>query len=91
MAECYHCGAWIDKGQGYRRSVHTGSFDRTTLGSRSTSISTGNRHSLRTLCEACATANDIAVKERHAKNQRDMLIIAVVIAVFLLFLFAGKH
>jgi len=86
MAECYHCGGWIDKGQGYRRNVHTGSSSRTSYGTRSSNYSTGDRYALRTLCASCATTND-AAQEKARKNVKiALVIIAVLVFSFLFFI-----
>lgn len=57
MAECYLCGTWIPKGEGYRRRVQTGTSQRIYVGrwsGGSSSVSQGTR----TVCHTCARILD---------------------------------
>ncbi len=57
MADCYLCGAYIPRGQGYRRNVQTGTSHRIYVG-RWTGGSTGINYGPRTLCHTCARIQD---------------------------------
>lgn len=57
MADCYLCGAYIPRGQGYRRKVQTGTSHRIYVG-RWTGGSTGVHYGPRTLCRTCARIQD---------------------------------
>lgn len=57
MADCYLCGAYIPRGQGYRRNVQTGTSHRIYVG-RWTGGSTGVNYGSRTLCHTCARIQD---------------------------------
>jgi hypothetical protein len=74
MAECYNCGAYIPKGQGYRREVYTGHSNRIYFGRR-LSGSTGNRYGVRTICASCV--------QRIADRRRRTAITVVAIIAFL--------
>lgn len=86
MADCYHCGAWIDRGQGYRRNVHTGTSNRVSYGSRSSNYSTGNRFALRTLCKSCALQADEDAEKAKINGNIALAIVIVAIFLFLMFL-----
>jgi hypothetical protein len=62
MAECYRCGGFVPRGQGYRREVYTGHSNRLYFGRR-VSGSTGNRYGVRTICASCAS--DLDRRKRH--------------------------
>lgn len=53
MADCYLCGAFIPRGQGYRRNVQTGTSHRIYVGRRPGG-STGVQYGTRTVCHTCA-------------------------------------
>lgn len=57
MAECYICGAYIPRGEGYRRQVHTGSSARVYVG-RLRGGSYGQSYGPRTVCSTCAKISD---------------------------------
>ncbi|MBD5803157.1 hypothetical protein AZOA_25930 [Azoarcus sp. Aa7] len=57
MADCYLCGAYIHRGQGYRRNVQTGTSHRIYVGRRPGG-STGVQYGTRTLCHTCARIQD---------------------------------
>lgn len=57
MADCYLCGAWIERGCGYRRKVETETSSRVYV-TRSGGASFGQRNALRTLCKTCAAITD---------------------------------
>lgn len=57
MADCYLCGAYVPRGQGYRRNVRTGTSHRIYVG-RWTGGSTGVNYGPRTLCRTCARIQD---------------------------------
>lgn len=57
MAECYLCGTYIPRGQGFRRVVQTGSSQRVYVGRRMGS-SSGVSQGLRTVCHTCARIMD---------------------------------
>lgn len=57
MADCYLCGAYIPRGQGYRRNVQTGTSHRIYVGRRPGG-STGVQYGTRTLCHTCARVQD---------------------------------
>lgn len=57
MADCYLCGAYIPRGQGYRRNVQTGTSHRIYVGRRPGG-STGVQYGTRTLCHTCARIQD---------------------------------
>jgi hypothetical protein len=73
MAECYKCGAYVARGQGYRREVYTGHSTRFYMG-RGSSTSTARRYGIHTLCEECAHRGDTG-----------KVLGAVAIAAFILF------
>lgn len=53
MADCYLCGAYIPRGQGYRRNVQTGTSHRIYVGRRPGGL-TGVQYGTRTVCHTCA-------------------------------------
>lgn len=53
MADCYLCGAFIPRGQGYRRNVQTGTSHRVYYGRRPGG-SSGVQYGTRTVCHTCA-------------------------------------
>jgi hypothetical protein len=53
MADCYMCGAFIPRGQGYRRNVQTGTSHRVYYGRRPGG-SSGVQYGTRTVCHTCA-------------------------------------
>ena len=57
MPECYLCGDYIAKGEGYRRRVLTGSSTRIYSGRRSGG-SYGESYGTRTVCRICAKLDD---------------------------------
>lgn len=57
MADCYLCGAYVSRGQGYRRNVRTGTSHRVYVG-RWSGGSTGVNYGPRTLCRTCARIQD---------------------------------
>lgn len=57
MAECYLCGTYIPRGQGYRRRVQTGTSQRIYVG-RWTGGSAGVSQGTRTVCHTCARIMD---------------------------------
>lgn len=57
MAECYICGSYIPRGEGYRRHVHTGSSARVYVG-RLRGGSFGQSYGPRTVCSTCAKISD---------------------------------
>jgi hypothetical protein len=57
MAECYICGSYIPRGEGYRRHVHTGSSARVYVG-RLRGGSYGQSYGPRTVCFTCAKVSD---------------------------------
>ncbi len=62
MVNCYHCGAKIESGEGYRRQVLTSQSARIYFSKRSGG-SYGQSYGLRTLCASCALRLD-----EHYKN-----------------------
>lgn len=87
MAECYHCGAYIPKGQSHRREVGTGRSDRTHYGKNRVSYSNETRKGIRSLCANCAYAQD-EKNRQEAESQKLMLYAfgAVALVIFILFL-----
>jgi hypothetical protein len=77
MADCYRCGTFIPRGQGYRREVYTGHSNRIYFGRR-ISGSTGNRYGVRTICATCAVNFD------RSKRNVALFWLAVVGGFFLL-------
>ena len=57
MADCYLCGTYIPRGQGYRRSVQTGTSHRVYYGRRGGG-SSGVQYGTRTVCHTCARIMD---------------------------------
>jgi hypothetical protein len=57
MAECYICGSYIPRGEGYRRHVHTGSSARVYVG-KLRGGSYGQSYGPRTVCSTCAKISD---------------------------------
>ncbi len=57
MAECYLCGTYIPRGQGYRRRVQTGTSQRIYVG-RWSGGSAGVSQGTRTVCHTCARIMD---------------------------------
>lgn len=57
MAECYLCGGYIPRGEGYRRTVQTGTSHRIYVGRRAGG-STGVQYGTRTICHTCARIQD---------------------------------
>lgn len=57
MPDCYLCGAYIERGRGYRRHVEIETSTRVYV-TRHGGGSLGTRSALRTLCAACATVTD---------------------------------
>ncbi len=57
MAECYLCGCHIERGEGFRRNVQTGTSTRVYFSRRSGS-SYGVNYGTRTVCWTCAAIMD---------------------------------
>ncbi len=57
MSECYLCGAHIQRGSGFRRTVETGTSTRVYVGSRR-GASFGASSGTRTVCATCAAILD---------------------------------
>ena len=57
MSECYICGKYISRGEGYRRKVQTGTSGRIYIGSRHGG-SLGISYGFRTICQECAKNYD---------------------------------
>lgn len=57
MGECYNCGAYIPRGEGYRRQVYTGSSARIYVG-KLRGGSYGQSYGPRTVCATCAKISD---------------------------------
>lgn len=57
MSECYLCGAYISRGQGYRRTVETGTSTRVYV-TRRGGASFGFHSGTRTVCAQCARILD---------------------------------
>ena len=53
MSDCYLCGAFIERGSGYRREVHTGTSARIYM-TRWGGTSVGAQFGTRTVCATCA-------------------------------------
>jgi hypothetical protein len=60
MADCFHCGAEIGRGQGVRREVYTGhsSGSSFSYGSGNYYRSRRSNYAIRTLCRDCAEKSD---------------------------------
>ncbi len=60
MADCFHCGAEIGRGQGVRREVYTGhsSGSSFSYGSGNYYRSRRSNYGIRTLCRDCAEKSD---------------------------------
>jgi hypothetical protein len=61
MPECYLCGAYIKPGDGYRRTVRTGTSSRFFFFGRRPGVSSGSSYGLRTVCAQCAATRGINV------------------------------
>ena len=89
MAECYLCGRYIQRGQGYRRRVQVGDSSGVSFGRRSIRAYSGVRHGPRTVCSYCASAVD-AQREHEEKVARiAALVIGGIVIFFLLLLLIG--
>lgn len=79
MANCYRCGVYLSPGEGYRRTVQTGSGTRFYFGKRMHS-SYGFYYGTRTVCRACAEIID-------KQNKIAAIILLCVAGAVLLFFF----
>jgi hypothetical protein len=77
MADCFHCGAEIGRGQGVRREVYTGhsSGSSFSYGSGNYYRSRRSNYAIHTLCRDCAEKND------QGKAMRAVVGVGVVLAV----------
>ena len=83
MADCYLCGAFIPRGQGYRRNVQTGTFHRVYYGRRPGG-SSGVQYGMRTVCHTCA-------RIMEAQNEGSGLRSFAFLCVCAILVFLGFH
>lgn len=88
MAECYNCGTYIPRGQGYRRQMQTGTRSSSYYGSRNGG-SFSSMHGTRTVCSSCALVMD---KQNEGGFVRFILyFIAWAISAYIGFAIAKEH
>ena len=82
---CYHCGAYIQQGTGYRRWVRTGNSRRVYFGKKRISSSSGVQYGPRTLCRSCAEQHD------ELEKIKNIFIAVIVVGIVLFLIFAGHR
>lgn len=88
MAECYSCGTFIPRGQGYRRQMQIGTRSSNYYGSRNGG-SFSSTHGTRTVCSSCALVMD---KQNEGGFVRFIsYFIAWAVAAYIGFSFTEKH
>lgn len=80
MAECYLCGVYVPRGEGFRRNVQTGTSHRIYVGRR-LGGSSGVQFGTRTVCESCARMQDER-EEGRVPRTLFFLVVCAVLAFF---------